>query len=440
MAIDPRIALGVQPLQLENPLQQYGNALKIQSAKMEMDAARRAEKERNAINALYQQAYAGGGDIENALLQGAASQGLGYKIPEFQKSFAESKTAKFNQLKTLAELQKRTATIIMQNPDFAEPAIADFERQTGQDLSSLRMQIGQLRGNPDAVRRLAAGYALDADKMLPKTEVRDMGGAVTATNIDPITGRPVEQYSLGDKTMTPGEAANLPINQARLANERQRLANEQQRFVLDMQKFEREGSGGGEVTYQTDAEGNLIALPKTVGSGGVKATPVMTADGKPAKGKLSAGAEKAKLARQQMKTDIDMLVPELEAISAEGGLIDQSTGSGAGRAVDTTAGFFGMDTSGAIAGSRLAPIADMALKLVPRFEGPQSDKDTQSYKEAAGQLADTSITRERRKAAAREIVRIMKARRNQFVPAGMEFEPEAQPTPAAPSGASVTNW
>ena len=53
--------------------------------------------------------------------------------------------------------------------------------------------------------------------------------------------------------------------------------------------------------------------------------------------------------------------------------------------------------------------------MVPRFEGPQSDKDTMSYKQAAGQLADASVPTEVRKNAGKEVLRLMKLRKNQFV-------------------------
>ena len=108
---------------------------------------------------------------------------------------------------------------------------------------------------------------------------------------------------------------------------------------------------------------------------------------------------------------------------------------------DVTAGFFGQATPGAIATGRLAPIADMALKMVPRFEGPQSDKDTQSYKEAAGQLANSNLPTEIRRQAGLEVLRLMKARKNQFVTGDMATI-GAPVQPSAPSGAgpSVSNW
>lgn len=156
--------------------------------------------------------------------------------------------------------------------------------------------------------------------------------------------------------------------------------------------------------------------------------------GAPVKGKPSAFAEKTAIQRNQLMTDLDRTITEIEDAAKPKGLIAQSTGSGAGRLADIGAAFVGQATPGAIAASRLAPIADMVLKMVPRFEGPQSDKDTKSYKEAAGQLADTSLPTKIRQAAATEIVRLMRARKNQFVTQEMAAEGVA-PAGTAPAAA-----
>jgi len=132
-------------------------------------------------------------------------------------------------------------------------------------------------------------------------------------------------------------------------------------------------------------------------------------------GKPSAAQEKATLLKTQMGKDLDFAITELTEITKEGGLIDQSTGSGAGRLVDLGAGFFGQATKGATAIGQLEPVADLALKMVPRFEGPQSDKDTKSYKEAAGQLANPTLPTKIRKEAGKTVLRLMKERKNQFV-------------------------
>ena len=133
----------------------------------------------------------------------------------------------------------------------------------------------------------------------------------------------------------------------------------------------------------------------------------------------SALSEKTATQKVQLGKDINQAIFELKNAAKTGGLIDKSTGSGAGRLYDIGAGFFGSAPEGAIATGQLAPIADLVLKMVPRFEGPQSDKDTQSYKAAAGQLADSSLPTKIRKAAANEIIRLMEARKNQFGSADM---------------------
>jgi hypothetical protein len=103
-------------------------------------------------------------------------------------------------------------------------------------------------------------------------------------------------------------------------------------------------------------------------------------------------------------------------------LIDQSTGSGFGRALDASAGFFGQETEGDIAIAKLQPIADKVVKMVPRFEGPQSDKDALSYQQAGGMLADPTLPTKRRKAAAKEILRLHTKYPNQFVSSEMAAE------------------
>jgi hypothetical protein len=147
-----------------------------------------------------------------------------------------------------------------------------------------------------------------------------------------------------------------------------------------------------------------------------------TLGGAPVKGKPSAFAEKTAVQRAQMGKDLGFAITQLTDITKDGGLIDQSTGSGAGRLTDIGAGFFGSATPGAIAIGKIAPIADLALKMVPRFEGPQSNADTKSYKEAAGQLADSSLPTKIRKEAGKTVLRLMQERKNQFVTSDMAAE------------------
>jgi hypothetical protein len=155
----------------------------------------------------------------------------------------------------------------------------------------------------------------------------------------------------------------------------------------------------------------------------------------PNAGKRSPTLIKQEQAEQNLSRDIARTTKELAEITKDGGLIDQSTGSGAGRLADIGARFVGRATEGDIAITKLKPIADMVLKMVPRFEGPQSDKDTQSYKEAAGQLSDPSLPTTLRKEAGKTILRLMRERKDQFAGEGMDTSPnQRRAAPPPPSG------
>jgi hypothetical protein len=163
--------------------------------------------------------------------------------------------------------------------------------------------------------------------------------------------------------------------------------------------------------------GSFLQVDARTYQGGGAGSPGVIGGARP-----SATAEKLTLQRTQMGKDLGFAITQLGDITKDGGLIDQSTGSGAGRLVDIGAGFVGQATKGAIAIGKIAPIADLVLKMVPRFEGPQSNKDTQSYKEAAGQLADPTLPTAIRKEAGKTVLRIMTERKNQFVSSDMAAE------------------
>ena len=109
MALDPNIALGVRPLELPNPLAQYGQLAQIQNAQnqnqlaqFQLGAAQRQEISQNALN----EAYAKNTDpatgevnftgVRNYL----AGKGAGSQIPGQLKIEREAATAKLTQQKT----------------------------------------------------------------------------------------------------------------------------------------------------------------------------------------------------------------------------------------------------------------------------------------------------------------------------------------------------
>jgi hypothetical protein len=181
------------------------------------------------------------------------------------------------------------------------------------------------------------------------------------------------------------------------------------------------------------APGKFLQVDARAYRGGGAGSPGVIGGARP-----SAATEKARAQREQLGKDLTTAIAELKDITKDGGLIDQSTGSGAGRLVDIGARFVGQAMPGDIAIGKIAPIADLALKMVPRFEGPQSDKDTASYKQAAGQLADSSLPAKVRKEAGKTVLRLMENRKGQFVTSDMAAEGTAggggSTTPALPPG------
>lgn len=87
-------------------------------------------------------------------------------------------------------------------------------------------------------------------------------------------------------------------------------------------------------------------------------------------------------------------------------LLDKATGSSVGAAYDASNAFFGRATEGAKANADLKVISAGLVQKVPRFEGPQSDRDVESYREAAGSLGNPELPTETRKSAARTIIRL----------------------------------
>ena len=72
-------------------------------------------------------------------------------------------------------------------------------------------------------------------------------------------------------------------------------------------------------------------------------------------------------------------------------LIPESTGSGIGAGVDWLGRGVGFATEGSKAIAKLQALSGALIADMPRMEGPQSDKDVQLYKQAAGDLANPTI-------------------------------------------------
>jgi hypothetical protein len=430
MALDPNIALGVRPLEVPNQLAQYGQIQQLMAARdaqqlnaLKMQEAQSALEERNALRRLNPSAP----DYEEQLFKVNPQLGI-----SFRKEAATTAAQRAAQKKSEFDLkaaQRKFGDDLKRNLS-ANPSDENVIAW-GQDAvlqgiyteDQVASTVQQLLALPPQRRATVLAQAgATAGELKPVTSVAPTGIVQT-----PAFGGPA--------TIVPGTEAAFQMTPAQIAANKiaqQQLGVSQGQLNLAREKLAQENQG---VTYQQDAQGNFVALPSRLPSGAAPvARPVTGEGGAPVKGKPSAFAEKTAAQRAQMGRDLGFAITQLSDITKDGGLIDQSTGSGAGRLADIGAGFVGKATPGAIAIGKIAPIADLVLKMVPRFEGPQSNKDTQSYKEAAGQLADATLPTAIRKEAGKTVLRLMQERKDQFVTRDMAAEGAALNTPAPPAG------
>lgn len=113
------------------------------------------------------------------------------------------------------------------------------------------------------------------------------------------------------------------------------------------------------------------------------------------------GEAAASLASQKAKAP--GIINEAKSLLEPGAGGQMPTQSGIGSAVDRIGGWFGLSPAGAPEAARLKVVGGNLTSLVPRFEGPQSDRDTQAYREMAGQIGDDTIPVPQRLAALNQV-------------------------------------
>jgi hypothetical protein len=417
MPVDPRIAMGYQAPQIESPLNQFAKFQQIESnqrvnqlAQMQMAEYERGLKEQEGLRNY----LAGGADITSPdTLKGLygfgktglemAQKAMAIKKEEMESSKSQEELLskiRDRYLSNIGSAQSFKELANVHQSMFNDPVLRNSLKQSGRDVDVGLKAILEAQNSPDPVtafRDLQLEMQGGVEKYLSTTKPTVIQQGNRLVSVDPVSGR---------VTVVPGSEYETPITPF-----------QQQSLALQ------ERLAGQGVTYQTDANGNIIALPTRQTLGTTPAAKVVAGEGgTPVQAKLTPLAEQTKAKREQLVRDIDTAVSELKDAISPGGLLEKSTASGAGKMIDTAAAFFGKSTEGAQAAAALKPIADVVLKLVPRFEGPQSDKDTKSYKEAAGELANESLPVATRKKAAETIIRLMSNRKNQFGSKSMSSE------------------
>jgi hypothetical protein len=264
---------------------------------------------------------------------------------------------------------------------YDHPVIGPLMQQTGYDKDAAAAKAAQDYAS-DPQRWMASHVGLTGqqvvDSLKQTREKIDTGGAQSIQTLDAF-GRPVGEPTSLAKTLTPKDMKEEADTSKKVV-----------RTITDDR---------GNVTGLND-RGEVVVTHKGMGA-------------------PSAARQKANMQAETVPKQLDYAVSELENAIKKGGDLEAATGSGIGAAVDVLAGVGGYATPGSLATARLRPVQDIVLKMVPRFEGPQSNLDVISYRQASGDLANDKLPVEARKAAAETIIRLMKARKGQFITSEM---------------------
>lgn len=129
MPIDPRISLGVQPIQVADPVARYGQLATIQNAQnqnalaqLQLATAQREQESVNALNEAYAKAYdPTTGKINNNLLRETiAKSGFGSKLPALEKTLSEIEKQRLEAEKLQGEVTAQPTTLEKNKADLLD--------------------------------------------------------------------------------------------------------------------------------------------------------------------------------------------------------------------------------------------------------------------------------------------------------------------------------
>jgi hypothetical protein len=166
------------------------------------------------------------------------------------------------------------------------------------------------------------------------------------------------------------------------------------------------GYGGGQPTGMPMGmpQGQPMGQPQGVPQGQAPLMPPLNLAGLSPKAVREAQAEQAKTLQENVNNaySVYKVAGDIEKT------LPKAHGSGIGNIIGGAQNFVGIESNKNAADAELKVMSDKLLKAVPRFSGPQSDKDVQSYKEAAGSIGDASLPMNVRMAALNTIKNLNK--------------------------------
>ena len=303
-------------------------------------------------------------------------------------------------------------------------AMLDLDKQrVGMDQQRMGMEQDQAR-REKAMQGMSVGLAAAVKSGSPAEFVRQHGQPFSQGFQE--LGFPMDLSTLDDNQVLslaekfgaykPEPEKTTWKDASRPWGEGGALVYGQENNAGEFQPFEPKGAGGsgserspyftpvytGEGVFSFNNRTGGMASPEVTGGKGV----LKTSDDPTVRANV-AGSEKYAQLTSEKQVAVEQKLANMrtsdEALDAALPLIRSSTGSVAGNVADKALAVFGVSLEGADAIAALQVISAGLVANVPRMEGPQSNKDVEMYKEAAGDIGNANKPISQRLAAVRTI-------------------------------------
>jgi hypothetical protein len=331
-------------------------ALQMQSARGQLGDAQREREQRSALEDALRSNFLPAGTRTAQALPGGPTVANAGRIGEFQPGLDQAGVIRALMEKDPVMAHKLAKDWAPKPTEFGEtPRVGTDE--TGKPFTYLVGKNGEIKKLDGVLPRDELKLANLGDRELAYNPFQLQHGQALARGVSP------------DSRLS----ASVAMRGQNMTDARQREAN-----------------AISQEANQTQIINDPIRGPLLVNKGTGAARPAVGVDGKPVMGEVPA--------------------KKLEGAKSVEGLLDQvdkllggATGSYLGATVDQGARLFGKATQGAQNIAQLKVLEAGLVMNMPRLEGPQSDRDTALYKEAAAQIGDPTVPVTQKQAAMQTI-------------------------------------
>ncbi len=234
--VNSNIAMGAQPVQINDPMNQLAKMMQIKQAMQQNDINDAAMQDRqrgyedtNKLNSLYASSMGENGTIDrNKLYQTVAQNNMGSKIPGLQKGFLDTDEAqgKVNKQKSEAldsriKQSRELLTGVKTLPDYlawhegnhADPVMAEFFASKGITAAQSRARIMEASQRPGGLQELIAQSSLGMEKFMDKNtrtadNIATVGASIENSKRTAQTAREGHAIQRENNRLAPGKASD----------------------------------------------------------------------------------------------------------------------------------------------------------------------------------------------------------------------------------------